>query len=81
MEREFIEKHKEDVQEWVIAYKKESKWVTVNIIGEIPQKTVEKVLEELNQNYDTIYARKIMGVLETDTKKNYAPKGEFIGIL
>ncbi len=79
MEKAFVEAHKDEVQEWLIAYRKNKRWISINLPADISQELIEKIIDELNQTYDVCYSRKIMGVMEKE--QNFTPKGDFLGIL
>lgn len=75
---------KHEIQEWLLAYKTykdmgRGVWVSINFPKEVTKSTVEKILIDLNKEYEIIYARRIMGVFE-DGKKNHYKKGEFLGL-
>lgn len=75
-----FENAKEGIQSWIVGYKNNYSdlWETVNLPGKLSPSTVEKILMELNQESEIVYARVVMGV--TEKKRHYSKKGEFIGL-
>ncbi len=68
-----------EVQAWCIGYRTETDgWKTINIPGDIDERTIERLLENINKQYPIVYTRKTEGMFEKESHRT--EKGQFIGI-
>jgi len=75
----FIEKHEKEIQEWLVGYKKPGRpWQSFTIPSDVSKSLIEKIINELNQKYEIVYQRKIMGAVEKEN--NFCPRGGFLGL-
>jgi hypothetical protein len=60
---------------WLLGYKENDEWRTIEVTGHIRKEVVEMMLLDLNKKFDVVYLQVVKGI--KDKKSTRYLKGEF----